>query len=319
MRRILHRHSPLYPTVPLAIALSLMMVLAGDRATALAQAPVVVHVVEQTTVGAEPTVGEENRSPMELPDPERAEAASPQRRPTGNRAADDPPPIEPQPLDDGWIPMAADGPLGSTPADELELLAVDIARRTLLAYYPSASRAPIRTTEVWVRPKGDIIYTYARLIWSLDRRERRSYSCEVFSSIIYMPERRRMYELSYQDNYKHPHRNHELTADVASKYNEYFKSRDPLMLPHPLIGSRLDLLEPRSRAWRWNPFSGDRGWHVWLADSRPKRRWMDRLAGSDAVPFSPTTGGAITAPIARDSSPYPIVRASLAPPAGSVR
>ena len=150
---------------------------------------------------------------------------------------------------------------------EITGLAVDIARRVVLAYYPKASRHVIQTEDVNFRRQGDQIHTYARVIWSVNKKY--TYASDVFASIVYTPNLRRVYEVRYKDNFHIPMRNFNETSPVITAINNDFKNRDPLMMPTEKLGSRTDLLVPRSWKWRWNPFSGDRDWHVGIAKDRP--------------------------------------------------
>ncbi len=164
------------------------------------------------------------------------------------------------------------GPMQTPPLmGELEFLAVDIARRSVLAQHPRAANAPIRTVEFLVRPAGDEVHTYAKLLWTPKERESifKWYTSEVYATLIYTREMRRVYEISYRDNFWVPFRNF-THIDLVSKINEEFDRRDGVRAPHPqmLPGPRLDCLAPRARTWRFNPFGGDRPWHVSIADDR---------------------------------------------------
>ncbi len=150
---------------------------------------------------------------------------------------------------------------------ELEFLAVDIARRAVLAHYPQVGHDPMRTMEVRVRPEGDIIHTFAKVQWSYtDARGPRYHEAEVYASLVYTPDARRMYDISYKDNYLVPHRAFNRRIELVSKYNEAFERRDPLRRPAPLIGRRLSFLAPRRSRWVWHLLGGDHGWHVFSAD-----------------------------------------------------
>jgi hypothetical protein len=157
---------------------------------------------------------------------------------------------------------------------ELEHLAVDIARRSVLAHYPHASRNPIRTMQVQVRPEGDVVHTYARLAWSKDHGEPdKFYESEVFASLVYTRGIRRIYDISYKDNRLIPWRICNRRIDLVSKLNEDYERRDPLRMPAALVGHRLDVLAPRSYWWRYHPLQGDHAWHAISADAHIKRSW----------------------------------------------
>ncbi len=158
---------------------------------------------------------------------------------------------------------------------ELEFLAVDIARRSVLAHYPKAGRHPIRTLEVKVRPEGDIIHTYAKLEWSKTIcRKTFMYNAEVSSSIVYTPENRRVFDLTYKDNTLIPGRIWNRRIDLVSKINDEFDRLDPLRSPAPLIGNRMDILAPRQRSWVDHSLRDDHAWHVYAADEYLAPEWL---------------------------------------------
>lgn len=160
------------------------------------------------------------------------------------------------------------------PLGELERLAVDIGRRCILAYYPVAGEDPMRTLEVRVRPAGDVINTYVKIQWSYtDARGSRFHESEIFSTLIYTPETRRMIDISYKDNHLQPHRAFNRRIDLLSKFNEEFDRRDPLRMPAPTVGNRMDFLAPRRAAWVWHYLSGDHAWHASAADDQIAPRW----------------------------------------------
>lgn len=162
---------------------------------------------------------------------------------------------------------------------ELDDLAVDIARRVLLAQTPHAGKNPIFTEEVRVRPEGDAIHTYARLRYATSTRSpRKMFTAEVFASMIYTPEVRRVYDISYKDNRLFPRRLFNRKIDLLSKINEEFERRDEMIMPMPLIGNRMDLLLPRGEAWQKHNLSDDHAWHVYSADDHIGRRWADAEA-----------------------------------------
>ena len=158
---------------------------------------------------------------------------------------------------------------------ELEYLAVDIARRSILAHYPQAGHDPMRTLEARVRPEGDAVHTFAKVQWSFtDARGTRYHEAEVFASLIYTPDARRMFDISYKDNYLVPHRAFNRKVDLLSKFNEEFDRRDPLRMPAPLVGRRMDFLAPRRAGWVWNILSGDHAWHANVADDQIHPAWI---------------------------------------------
>ncbi|MBI1247946.1 hypothetical protein GC197_08920 [bacterium] len=160
------------------------------------------------------------------------------------------------------------------PMGELEKLAVDIGRRCILAYYPVAGEDPMRTLEVRVRPAGDVVHTYAKIQWSFtDVRGSRFHESEIFSTLVYTPQTRRMIDISYSDNHLEPHRAFNRRINLLSKFNEQFDRRDPLRMPAPEVGNRMDFLAPRRASWVWNYLSGDHAWHVFAADDQVAPRW----------------------------------------------
>ncbi|MEM0925160.1 MAG: hypothetical protein AAGJ83_03910 [Planctomycetota bacterium] len=154
---------------------------------------------------------------------------------------------------------------------ELIELAVDVARRVVLAYHINASRHPIRTLEVDFRRQGDQVHTHTRLSWSSHRKGTKLYESDVFASFVYTPTVRRIYDLQYRDNCRVPLSQFDLATPIVTQINDDLKRRDPLGRPTLKLSSRSDVLMPRSRKWRWNPFSGDRDWHVGVADDRADR------------------------------------------------
>lgn len=133
--------------------------------------------------------------------------------------------------------------------DILELFAVDIARRCLLALHPYAADEPILTLEAVVRPSGHIVHTYARLQWHRRhwwnlRGPAKAYETEVSASIVYHPDRRRVFDVSYVDNAYFPFRNIDMTSQVTASYNEDFALRDGTGLPPKFLSDRVDVLEP---------------------------------------------------------------------------
>ena len=137
----------------------------------------------------------------------------------------------------GTSPICDEGP------NELELLALDIARRAVLAHYPHAGRNPMRTLQVKVRPEGDVVHTYARLAWAPDHRHpEKHFESEVFASVIYTTDIRRIFDISYKDNRLKPFRLFNRRVDLVSKLNEDLERRDPLRMATPLVGNRQDLL-----------------------------------------------------------------------------
>ena len=158
---------------------------------------------------------------------------------------------------------------------EHELLALDIARRSVLAHYPKAGRNPIRTLQVKTRPEGDVIHTYARVAWSeCEQAPRKSYESEVFATMIYTPDIRRLYDISYKDNRLKPWRMFNRRIDLLSKINEELERRDPLRMATPLVGNRHDLLVPRSREWIRHELRGDHAWHASSADDYISPSWL---------------------------------------------
>jgi hypothetical protein len=143
---------------------------------------------------------------------------------------------------------------------ELELLAVDIARRSLLALHPYAADQPIITLEVVVRPHGHVVETYVKLQWYRRhwwnlRGPRKTYESEVSAAIVYHPDHRRVYDISYVDTAYLPLRNIDMTSQVAATYNEDFALRDGTGLPPKLLSDRIDLLEPyiKPRLFNFGP------------------------------------------------------------------
>ena len=162
----------------------------------------------------------------------------------------------------------------AAPPSEAELLAVDIARRALLARYPAVARQPVRTLEVRVRPEGDVLHTYARLHWTLDKKEPfQFHECEVFASLVYTPDLRRIYDISFKDNRLHPWRVFSRQVDLVSVINEELERRDTLRMASPLVGNRQSVLVPRSRRWLHHPLRGDHAWHAGAADDHVSPRW----------------------------------------------
>jgi len=159
-----------------------------------------------------------------------------------------------------------------------EKLAVDIARRTLLVHNACAANYPIRTAESSVRPQGDVVHLYARLIWQGGLLGWSTYESEVFATVVYTPNLRRVYELSYRDNCSVPLKNYDSTSKVITQYNTEFAGRDKFMMPHRDVGPDPDVLLPRSRTWRWNLLSGDRAWHAFNADDRTDSKWSGTTA-----------------------------------------
>lgn len=158
---------------------------------------------------------------------------------------------------------------------EHELLALDIARRSVLAHYPKAGKNPIRTLQVRVRPDGDVVHTYARVAWTdAAIGSGKSYESEVFASIVYTPDLRRLYDISYKDNRLKPWRMFNRRIDLLSKINEDLERRDPLRMATPLIGNRQDLLVPRKQEWIRHPLGGDHAWHASSADDYIDPRWQ---------------------------------------------
>jgi hypothetical protein len=141
--------------------------------------------------------------------------------------------------------------------DILELFAVDIARRCLLALHPYAADEPILTLDVVVRPSGHIVHTYARLQWHRRhwwnlRGPAKVYETEVSASIVYHPDRRRVFDVSYVDNAYLPFRNIDMTSQVTASYNEDFALRDGTGLPPKFLSDRVDVLEPYPEARIFN-------------------------------------------------------------------
>jgi hypothetical protein len=137
----------------------------------------------------------------------------------------------------------------SVQQDILELFAVDIARRSLLALHPYAAKEPVLTLDVVVRPSGHIVHTYARLQWHRRhwwnvRGPAKVYQTEVSASIVYHPDRRRVFDVSYVDNAYLPFRNIDMTSQVTASYNEDFALRDGTGLPPKFLSDRVDVLEP---------------------------------------------------------------------------
>lgn len=133
--------------------------------------------------------------------------------------------------------------------DLLELLAVDIARRSLLAIHPYAAERPIVTLDVIVRPSGHDVHTYARLQWTRrhwwqGENQVKSYQSDVSATLLYHPDKRLIYDISYVDNAWLPFRNIDMTSQVAASYNEDFALRDKTGLPPKFLSDRADVLEP---------------------------------------------------------------------------
>ena len=161
----------------------------------------------------------------------------------------------------------------AVPNDELAALAVDIARRTLLAQHPHTAKSVIYTAEIMVRPQGDVTHLYARLIWMKHPRGHRSYHSEVFATLVNVTETRRVFDLDYKDNCGVPFHNFGRAPEIISMINDDLKQRDKFGMPHPSVGPDLEYLAPRTRRWLWNGLSGDRQWHVSIADDRVAPRW----------------------------------------------
>jgi hypothetical protein len=133
--------------------------------------------------------------------------------------------------------------------DILELLAVDVARRALLALHPYAADQPIVTLDVIVRPSGHEVHTYARLEWYRHHwwqasDVRKTYQSEVSMSMVYHPDHRRLHDISYVDNAWLPFRNVDMSSQVVASYNEDFALRDETGLPPKFLSDRIDVLEP---------------------------------------------------------------------------
>jgi hypothetical protein len=132
--------------------------------------------------------------------------------------------------------------------DFLQLMAVDIARRTLLAMHPYAAKHPIVTLDVVVRPSGHQVHTYAKLQWRRAhwwrRGEAKVYESEVSASFVYHPDQRLLYDISYVDDAWLPLRNYDRASDVVAAYNEDFGLRYGTGLPPWLLSDRIDVLEP---------------------------------------------------------------------------
>ncbi|MEO1525612.1 MAG: hypothetical protein AAFX06_09250 [Planctomycetota bacterium] len=153
---------------------------------------------------------------------------------------------------------------------ELIALAVDIARRVVLAHYKHAGLNSIHTCDVRYQRQGDQIHTYARVSWSPERMRRNSYQSDVFASIVMTRGLRRVYRVGYKDNYRFPRASSiDETSPIVTQINDDFRNRDPLGLETEKLGSRTDVLLRRSRNWLSNLFSGDRDWHVGIAKDRP--------------------------------------------------
>jgi hypothetical protein len=135
----------------------------------------------------------------------------------------------------------------------------------VLAYYPHAAEYPIRTLEVRIRPEGDVVHTYARMNLNQHHYDHYSIKAEVFASLIYTPQYRRVIDLSFRDNGL-PHRDCNRTAEIVTQYNNEFERRDPLEMRHRAVGPQMDELAPRSRHWIWCALQGDHGWHAFQAD-----------------------------------------------------
>ncbi|MCG8652651.1 MAG: hypothetical protein MI861_22620, partial [Pirellulales bacterium] len=122
-----------------------------------------------------------------------------------------------------------------------------------------------------VRPAGDEVHTYARLQWTANQKKSDTqwYTSVVSAKIIYTPGLRRVHEISYEDNYWVPYRN-TIHVDLVSKINDQFDLRDGVLAPvqQMILDPGPDRLPPRTPAWRFNPFAGDRPWHVSIADDR---------------------------------------------------
>lgn len=154
------------------------------------------------------------------------------------------------------MPMQEGGcfedPSGAFPStvqpDILQLLAVDIARRTLLALHPHAARKPIVTLAVRVRPQGHAVHTYAKLRWYRKCMWRPNdfgeFESEVSASLVYHPDRRRVFDLSYQDNAYLTYLCVDRASQIVASYNEDFALRDGVGLPPRMLSHRLDVLEP---------------------------------------------------------------------------
>ena len=159
-----------------------------------------------------------------------------------------------------------DAPLGECPANParsfpaiahgplLDMLAVDIARRSLLAVHPEAGYRPIITEEVLVRRQGHYVRTYARLrwykkhLWQKGRNITR-YQSEVSASIVYHPERRRVTDLSYIDNAFLTFRNIDRASQVVATYNEDFSLRDDVGIPAKVLSQNVNVLQPTRNTW----------------------------------------------------------------------
>ena len=160
-------------------------------------------------------------------------------------------------------------------AGELEAIAVDIARRSVLAHYPTAGRHPIRTLEIRTRPEGDVVHTFARLQFAVSYFSgKKFHESEVYATLIYTSEIRRVIDLGYKDNCLTAHRLFNRRVDLISKINEDYERRDPLQMPAPLVCRRLDLLPPRNAPWYWSLIGGDHAWHANAADSHIRHRWV---------------------------------------------
>ena len=193
------------------------------------------------------------------------------------------------PLPDTAIPAADfNQPEGAAShLGELEALAIDVARRTVLAYHPHAANLPMYTLEVRVRPEGDLVHTYARLhvrkshkpvrkhrkLAKLFHSPERLTEAEVFATFIYTPGYRRLVDVSYEHDRLIPFRLYNRTADIVTMYNREFENRDDLRMRVPLVGQRTDMLAPRSHKWMWNPLQGDHGWHAFMADDYVAPGW----------------------------------------------
>lgn len=158
--------------------------------------------------------------------------------------------------------------LGCRQESDLNALAIDIARRVVLAHYKHAGRNSINTRDVRVRRQGDQVHTYARVAWSPDKNRANVYHSDVFSSIVMARGVRRVYRIGYKDNFRVPMTNCDETSPIITQINDDFQNRDPLGLPSEKLSDRGDVLFPRSNNWLKSIFSGDRDWHVGIAKDR---------------------------------------------------
>ena len=164
--------------------------------------------------------------------------------------------------------------LGIYQPGELESLAIDLARRVVLAYDPKAGKQPIQTVNVEVRSEGELVHLYARVKaeskTGILLHRSKPILWDVSATLIYRPSLRRVVDLNVKTDGLIPYRVCPRIPQLVTALNDEFDRLDPFGFPTPKLNWQLESLPPRTKEWIEAPLQGQHAWHVLQADRYQK-------------------------------------------------